>query len=238
MRDDRSTSGTKRDEEFERAKTAAASGDPVGAAAALRRSALLVGVVRDMRRRWQRLPEADVEVVVAEAVESFYFSLREGEEIANIGGFVWRAAHNGAKKVYESRLRERAKVKESEHVYEGASPPAHDESIWQEAEAEETDREEMRARAISTTRSLLPRLGQRNVQSVMEYVLEVIEAEPERIEIPNSELADALGLTVDVAKKSKSRGFQRLERIVKEEGLAEEGFSFSELVPIDDEEEG
>lgn len=119
----------------------------------------------------------------------------------------------------------------------GASPPAHDESIWQEAEAEEMDREEMRARAIAITRGLLPRLGQRNVQSVMEYVLEVIEAEPERIEIPNDELADALGLTVDVAKKSKSRGFQRLERIVKEEGLAEEGFSFSELVPIDPEDE-
>jgi hypothetical protein len=37
--------------------------------------------------------------------------------------------------------------------------------------------------------------------------------------LPNSHLADVLGLSIDTVKQSKSRGLRKLERIAREEGL-------------------
>ncbi|MEM8974838.1 MAG: hypothetical protein AAGD43_22495 [Pseudomonadota bacterium] len=79
------------------------------------------------------------------------------------------------------------------------------------------EHEAVRREAFKIVRQLLPRLGQKNAQAVMELILEA--AEQHQMELTDQQIADTLGLTVDNVKKARQRGFQRLARIVDEEGL-------------------
>lgn len=230
-------------EELERAKDAAASGNPEGAIAALHGGSYLKGLTIDIKNKWSSLPGEDVEDAVAEAVQTFFFSVKDGKVVSNVGAYLWKAADNGANKVHEKRDREKTRGEKLEVLHEGYSPSVHRESAFWRAEAEneeseERDQERSLADAVAVTRRLLPRLGQVNMQRVMAYVIEAIEEDPYLIDLPNSEIAEALGMSVDAAKQSKSRGFRQLTRIAKEEGLVAEDFDLSDLVPdsVEDEE--
>lgn len=218
-----------KDGAFKQAEAAAASGDPVGAVEALHNSAFLGGLIRTMKARWGRLSIEEVEDAVAEAVQSFYSSVREGRKVSDIGAYLWKASHNESEKHYEKRLREQAKGRELEQFYGGTSPSAYEESFLEYAEVEEQDLAERRVKAIATARRLLPQLGQENLQAVMSYVIDALEAE--QLDFTNAEMAEAVGLTVDNAKKCKSRALQRLTRIAQEEGLLEGDFGIAELTP-------
>lgn len=229
------------EKELKRAKYAASSGDPEGAVAALHGSSYLKGLTINIKNKWSSLPGADIEDAVAEAIQTFYFSVKDGKKITNIGAYLWKAVDNGANKVHKGRDREKTKDEKLEYLHEGFSPSVHRESAFWEAEqddeSEELDQERTLTEAIATARRLLPRLGQVNVQRVMAYIIEVVEEDPYLIDIPNSDIAEALGMSVDAAKQSKSRGFRRLTSIAKEEGLIAEGFDLEDLVPESAEDE-
>ena len=100
---------------------------------------------------------------------------------------------------------------------------------------EDSEREEKRAMAVRMTRKLLPRLGQQNVQAVMAYVIDAVDAG--RWDVPNQEIMEAVGLSNDTVRTSLSRGFRRLSRLAQEEGLAEELLVEANIVQPQEEEE-
>ena len=77
--------------------------------------------------------------------------------------------------------------------------------------------EDRRLEAIELARRLIPRLGQDSVQSVMRRILDAIEDGVPSI--TTADLAMATGMTEDGVRQCRSRGFRRLERIVRDEGL-------------------
>lgn len=221
------------DEALKQAEDAAAMGDPVGMVKNLHRSFYLDGITRRLRSRWERLSVEDVKDAVAEAVNVLYFSIRDGKKILDIKGYIWKAADNKANDRYRLQQREKAMTLEGlDHVSSQAHPPAEDEYMYGRSRIEEPDLNVGRAIAISTARRLLPRLGGENIQQVMEYILDAIEAD--QLHIPNSEIEEALGLSNQTVRQCRSRGFRRLEREGRKEGLVLPTLGIVETVPEDE----
>jgi DNA-directed RNA polymerase specialized sigma24 family protein len=226
----------KQDQALLEAKNAAASCDPRGMVEALYRSFVLDGLIRLLRNKWPSLYD-EVEFILAEAVDVLYQAISRGEKILNIPGFLYkvcdRKAYDHARHAEESFDPDNPK-----HAAPSSSSPT-EQPILQEEEghdghSEELDREEKRHRAVAIARKLIPRLGQQSVQSVMTYVIDAVEAGRE--DLPDREVADALGLSLDTVRQSKSRGFRRLARIAHEERLAVRDIALAGLERDGDEE--
>lgn len=223
----------RQDEALKQAEDAAAAGDPVGTVENLHRSFYLDGLTRRLRRRWERLSVEDVKDAVAEAVNALYYSIRDDKKILDIKGYLWKAADNKANDRYRLQRRERTVALEDlDRISSQAHPPAEDEYMYGRSRIEEPDLSLGRARAISTARKLLPRLGGENIQQVMGYILDAIEAD--QLHIPNQEIAEALGLSNQTIRQSRSRGFRRLEREGRKEGLVLPTLGIVEAVPEDE----
>lgn len=225
--------GGRQDEALKRAEDAANNGDPVGTMENLYRSFYLDGITRRLRGRWERLSVEDVKDAVAEAVNALYFSIRDGKKVLDIKGYIWKAADNKANDRYRLQERERTMSPEDlDRVSSQVHPPAEDEYMYGRFRIEEPDSSIRRARAISTARRLLPRLGGENIQQVMGYILDAIEAD--QVHISNSEIAEALGLSNQTVRQCRSRGFRRLEREGRKEGLVLPTLGIVETVPEDE----
>lgn len=223
----------KQDEALEQAQEAATVGDPVGMVEQLHRSYYLDGITKRLRARWERLAAEDIKEAVAEAVDALYRSVRDGKTVLDIKGYLWKAADYKANDHYRHQQRERPTAHEDlDRLGERMTPSAHDDSIYGSYRVEEPDWEKRRAQAISIARGLLPKLGGENVQAVMGYVLDAIEAD--QLHIPNPEVAEALGLSAQTVRQSRSRGFRRLEQRAREEGLAPPTFGIVETIPHDE----
>lgn len=222
--------GGQQDEALKRAEDAATAGDPVGTVENLHRSFYLDGITKRLRRLWERLSAKDIKEAVAEAVNALYFSIRDGKTILDIKGYLWKAADNKANDRHRQQQREKSMPHEDlDRVAERSSPSAYDEYMDGSHRIEGPDWEKRRTQAISIARNLLPKLGGENVQAVMEYILDAIEAD--QLHIPNPEIAEALGLSTQTVRQCRSRGFRRLEQRAREEGLAPPTFGIVETVP-------
>ncbi len=195
------------------ATTAAKNGDPKGMLAGLYQSSYLAGLVRQLGARWTRLSTVDVEQVIAEALDALFEAVKNRTDVKNIPAYLWKVCHYRAIKRNDDLERQ---VQMSSSQIDAQYSDGVDESDDSDPEMDE---KRMREEALRIARGLLPRLGQRNVQAVMEYIFDAIEADME--EIPNNEIEEALGLTPDTVRQSRSRGFRRLERICREDGLGE-----------------
>jgi len=218
---------------LQRAKDAVAAGDPKGMTVALYESGVLDGLVFRLRGKWPDLAFDDVDYAVGQAVDVLYQAVTRGDRVANLVAFLW--------KVSDRRLWDRDREAKRERATDPAEiamrrdETAADEGAGERDASEETSRDERRAKALAVARSLLPRLGQENVQVVMAYVLDAVEAGRE--DICNQEIADALGLSGDTIRTSLSRGFRRLERIAREENLADLTLETDAIRPSDGEDE-
>jgi DNA-directed RNA polymerase specialized sigma24 family protein len=195
---------------------------------ALYKSHVLDGICRRLAKDWSEIAFEDVELLVAEAVDVLYEKVRGGEKIRRIAPFLVKVASRKAYDFHESRRVidaldpadvEAAAGKESRRDFEReekqAKPKTPD-------PGDELDYEDKRRIALRIARGLLPRLGQQRIQDVMSYIFDAIEAGHD--DISNEEIEDALGLSPDTVRTSKSRGFTRLARIAKEEKLLAQDF--------------
>jgi len=222
------------EELIKKAKEAASAGDPKGMVEALYESHAIDGLVRRIHGRWPVLGQQGAEDAVADAAVVLYTSVRTGEKVLNPVAFLWKVADRKANDAWKA-------AKRSVHVesWELVAAKADGDSAGtQETESGLVDSstdEERRAKAISIARQLLPRLGQQNIQAVMSYVIDAVEAD--RWDVPNQEIQEALGLTNDTVRTSLSRGFHRLGRLAQEEGLTEERLAEAGLAQNNEDED-
>lgn len=221
------------DEALKRAQDAAAAGDPVGTMDNLYQSFYLDGITKRLRARWGRLSAEDVKDAVAEGVNALYVSVMDGKKVLDIKGYIWKAADNKAND--RDRLQQiewTMPPEDLDRVTSRAHPAAEDEYIYGGVRIEDPDPAIARARAISAARRLLPSLGGERIQQVMGYIFDAIEAE--QLHIPNSEIEEALGLSNETVRQCRSRGFRRLEREGRKEGLVLPTLGIVEAVPEDE----
>jgi DNA-directed RNA polymerase specialized sigma24 family protein len=202
------------DAQLEAAKRAAAAGRPLEMLKYLYESKALDGLVRRLRSKWQKLGASDIDMAVAKSVDAAYAALNKGKTITSLIGFLWKAADRRAFD-YNRLLHEQIPT-DPALIDTVADPNVTAPGVDLSDDSADEERDAMIKRAAQVARKLLPRLGDtmRRVMSV------VIDAAEEGIEdLPNSEIAAALNLSLDAVKQSKSRGFVRLDRLAKEEGL-------------------
>ena len=205
------------------AEKAAASGDPKGMVDFLFRSYALDGLIRQLRKKWPTLHHDDIDYIVSESMNEVYLAVKGGEKVLNLLGLLWKKSFGKAFDRY--KLRPKMIALDSE-IFENIGKP--DNPIEDDQKEEEN-----RAKALKIARSLIPRLGQHNVQAVMSYLLEAIEAG--RGDVPTQEVAEALGLNPDTVRQSISRGFRRLKRIATQEGLIDRAFDYDDIKPLDEQ---
>jgi RNA polymerase sigma factor (sigma-70 family) len=208
-----------------RAKEAASAKDLKAMVEALYASGVLDGLVRRLGEKWSSALDAeDVDFAIAQATDVLYLAVTQGTRFTDLVAFLWKVA--------DRRLCDRVRQRRRERPRDPADMErvvAADDST----EDDGADRERKRAQALAVARSVLPRLGQEHVQSVMAYVFDAVEAGRE--DVPNAEIAEALGLSNQTVRTSLSRGFKRLSRIALENGLAESGLDAESLSQVVDQ---
>jgi len=200
------------DAALEAAKDAARKADPRRMVEALFDSFALDGIRIRLGLKWPGIHQDDINFLIAEAVDVLYHAVQGGDRVLSLPGYLWKVADRKACD-YDAR-RQRDMLTDMEDLHE--TPKAEEEHV--QPPSDEMDWEERREKAVAVARSLLPKLGQKNLQDVLSYVIEAVEAGRE--DVPNAEIAEALGLSSDTVRTSLSRGFRRLERAAREVGLS------------------
>jgi DNA-directed RNA polymerase specialized sigma24 family protein len=218
-------------EEFlTKAKEAAIDGDPSAMVEYLYASSAVDGLVRKIRKKWPYLNLDDSHDVVIDAITALYDNIMRGVKVREIMGFLWKVSNIRAYTINENQ-----KILTHPETQEQIEEPTGAYEAEIDQEFSEKIREERRKKAFSITKQLLSRLGQKNIQSVMTYIIDALEAG--RYDVSNEEIGEALGLDEGSVRTSRSRGFRRLERITQEEGLGEEAWKEINLALQEDETE-
>ena len=210
------------------AQAAAKAMDALGMVEALHASGFLAGLKRMLQRRWSRLPAADVDDSVADAVESAYTTVSGGRRIGNLGAWLWKAADNFANDRWK---RDHAVVRELDDAAGATASPA---TTKEERQRLDALAEKRKAEAIRLARQLLAAVGHGQVREVMELVIDAVEAgEPD---LPPEVVADTLAISRDAARALMSRGLARLKAAARAQGLKLPDEIPADL-PLDDDEE-
>lgn len=198
----------RREEYLRQAQKAAAEGDLKGMNTALFKSLVPDGVVANLKRKWPYLADDDVEYLVAEAIDILYQYVRDGKTVSRIAGFLVKVTHRRAYKLYESRP-DRA-------VWDSSDIENYERDYSDDLDSH-TEREERVTRALATARALLPRLGQQGVREVMEIILDGVERGV--TDLPSTEIGEVLDRSPATVRQQRKRGFDRLAREARKEGL-------------------
>lgn len=219
---------------LDKALAAAKAGKLDGLVEGLFMSYVLDGLAHRIRRDWPSIPQDELDRIIAEAVDALHERVSRGGAIRYPVGYLYKAGRNKAADYIKRHVPMEPMADED---LEDAGAKARQTGLLSDGGEAEERRAAMRREAIALTRSLLPRLGQDSVQRVMSYVLDAVE--DGGVHLSNVEIADAVGLTEETVRQSLSRARRRLERIVREEGLAPKmkGIELDELVSVDTGEE-
>ena len=194
------------------ARHAAENHQPDRMVEALAASGFLDGLVRRLESKWGKLPRMDIEESVAKAVDSAYDAVTQGRSIRSLGAWLWKAADNQA----NHRWKDDHSFRTADDVDINEIPD----------DAAQTDggrlyREELadyrRAEAIRLACRLLPRIGQGQVVDVMQLVVDAVEQGVP--DLSPADIGDALGISTDAARTLLRRGFDRLRREARREGI-------------------
>ena len=194
---------------FEVAKQGAARGEPHRMLEALALSGFLDGLVRSLNTKWARMPVDEVKDCIALAVDSAYQAISQGRSVRDLGAWLWKAADNTVNDRWNDYYHARAPIEAAD------STAAVDQDLHDEAA--ERLAEHRRAEAIRVARQLIPRIGQGQVAAVMGVVIDAVERGIS--DLPQAAIADALGLTEPAVRSLLSRGFDRLAREARREGI-------------------
>jgi DNA-directed RNA polymerase specialized sigma24 family protein len=208
---------------LEVAKRAAANKQPDEMIVALATSHYFDGLKSRLWRNWHgRMPESELDECIAVAVDSAYDAVRQGRSIGNLGAWLWKAASNRASDCWREEYASHSDVeieglKEAEPIDDGGI----DDGLA----------EHRRAEAIRLARRLLPRIGQGQIVEVMELVINAVEQGIE--DLPPAAIAATLGLSEPAVRSLLSRGFERLAREARREGI-ELPIEVPEFAPSED----
>ena len=201
----------KPNELLQTATEAAGRGDPIEMIEALMASGLLDGLVRRLERQWPDMQTGEIDDCVALAIESAFTAVLAGKTIRNLGGWLFKVSQNAAQDRWKAHYSER--VWDEEAVERLVAQDKEDDGIREEREALDDYR---MAEAVRLARELLPRIGEGQIISVMELVIDAVEQGLP--EFPASEIAETLGISEGSARKLLSRGFERLTREAERAG--------------------
>ncbi|HMH44347.1 MAG TPA: hypothetical protein VK557_12735 [Pyrinomonadaceae bacterium] len=213
---------------LERAKQAAISGDIETFMEALFSSRLPDALNWRLRKQ---LPDDDVDAIVAEAIGTTYEAIQTHGARINLAAWLSKTCYNQARARYATRKNIVAEDSLDLERRSGAdqtqlSPP----TTHAEQEEVEEQAASRRIEAIKLARTLLPRIGEDNIQKVMSVVLDAIEQD--LVDLSSEEISEMVGLTPDTVRRLISRGFERLEREAKQDGL---WLDISDVLVLDQE---
>lgn len=196
---------------LEVARQAAAAGRPDRMLAALVASRYLDGLTRRLENDWRgRLPRSEIEDCVAIAVDGAYDAVAHGRLVRNLGAWIWKVASNKAIDRWTDDYQLRA-VMESDTLSDSRADPEIDSDSAQRLA-------EYRAKEASrVARLLLPRIGQGQIVDVMTMVIDAVEQGLE--DLSPSAIGETLALSASAVRSLLSRGFERLEREARREGI-------------------
>ncbi len=202
----------KQKEAFAKAIEAAKSKDIITFLERLHESRFLDGAKRTLEV-WWGMDREKCHEILSTASDKLYFAIAEGKRIIFYESYFFKIIKSEA----VNKIEEDKKFIEYDDEAKYASTESLSDRERSPNEAEEQDQIEKEKKVIQIARSLLPKIGGENVQKVMSYVFDAIEAGAE--DITNREISEALGLSESSVRKWKQRGFERLRRSAKEAGF-------------------
>lgn len=199
--------------ELGRAKRAAIAGDPTTFLEAMFNSHLPYALIWRLQ---SQLPEDDVDDIIADGLVSTYEAIRvPGREI-ELASYFSKVCYNLANARYAMRKNVSA-IDSADLERLGGTRDAEIElSLAQQAQIEQ-QADLRRLEAVRLARTLLPRIGEENIQRVMSIVLDAVENG--LVDLSHREIAEMVGLSEGTVQKLVSRGFERLEREARHDGL-------------------
>ena len=150
---------------LQEAKTAAALGNPRKMLNALYQSYILDGLTKKLTRKFSALSEADIDYILSKSIDVIYQNVNGGKKIFDPAAYLYKVANNQATSYY----REWKKRQRDLTVGELENLPDSNSSENLTDDKQGMGWEIKKSKAIAHVRSLLPRLGQSNVQAVMSY---------------------------------------------------------------------
>jgi len=202
-------------DELKRAKKAAISADAATFMEALFNSRLPDALTWRLRKQ---LPTDDAEAIVAEAIGNAYDAIQNHGDQIDLAAWLSKVCFNQARARYATRKNIVAEEdRELEHR-SGVNQTRLHVPISQEQQKEADERSaNMRVDAIKLARTLLPRIGEDNIQKVMSVVLDAIEQD--LVDLSPEQISKIVDLSPQTVRRLVSRGFARLEREAKQDGL-------------------
>ncbi|MEO1009563.1 MAG: sigma-70 family RNA polymerase sigma factor [Planctomycetota bacterium] len=188
------------------AAKAAIAGQPGQMLVELRAAGFLDAAAKTLRGKHPALDHDQVDASIAEGIDETYRRCRSAGQIRNFTAYIWKVAHH--------KCSARARVVARESSLEHTPPPQAPGSGIPESEAE--DRESLRE-GLRVARSLIPRLGQENVVTVMTLLLEAVESGV--FYVSAADISDATGLSENTVRQCLSRGRRRLRELARQQGF-------------------
>lgn len=213
---------------LQQATQAAASSDLERLIKILTEARIIESIFNWVRRKWPTLTQDEVDLSVAEAVSAFYKDVSHGQRVLSPMSYFFKVADRKASIFHRGReLEEHLEPKDFNRKAEQASYKVGISRLYFNSD-DDIESEKRRLKAISIAKSLVNEMRHETAQAVMVFILEALESGVS--DISNKEIADALGISVGLVSTCKTRGFQRLSRMVVERGLADEDIDFVSLM--------
>jgi DNA-directed RNA polymerase specialized sigma24 family protein len=205
---------TDQKELLRKAQEFAELGDGLSMLKFLFESMILEALLWRFRRQYSNLNTNDIYDIIASSADELYNSIMRGTKIKYLETYLWKIANNKLAKFSKKAMLTLSVDDDSREIKDPGRIP----------EVYKNSREEAKKKAIQIAESLLPQLRLTKVEAVMRYILEALKNGAQ--DVPNLEIANSLGISVVNVRIWKSRGFERLARIVKEGNLIEDSYEF------------
>jgi DNA-directed RNA polymerase specialized sigma24 family protein len=196
---------------LEVARDAAAAGDFAGMMNAILDSHFVDGLYRYLQKDWSQFDDGDAAELVGEALDAFYERAKSGTKIWKPRSYLFLTLQKLAIDEHERRQRP-AELNEVTDA-EGSRRADEDKEIL----INTVPRQDRVNAAIRLARQLVPGVGERVLQQVCEFYIDAVAKGLPCVE--DETLADALGLSVDTARRLKNRALQRLRREARRFGI-------------------
>lgn len=171
-----------------------------------------------LRGQWGWITEEQVGDAIQEAFVAMYLEIQRGGQIRK--SVAWLAT------VAYRRAADEMRTTEPEQAYDPDDMPL---GGVPDADCERT------AAAFNHFERLVGRLTPEGVRRVMEIVVDGMKTGVSTL--TNGMIAEILGEHPENVKKWRQRGFEKLGRLAREEGLVDDDFRLTDLILDDSEEE-
>jgi DNA-directed RNA polymerase specialized sigma24 family protein len=199
---------------LQQAQNAANKGDAWGMFNALPDSLIFDSYQNYFSSKYPTVDESDLQNIIGKATDQLYDRITRKEKIRKIESYLWKIIDAELWGKIEEQKRFRSVDVEAIGINDNSIPSAL--TLEQKAKQKEY--------ALALADSLVPRLGQVNVQNVMRYILGCIRNGVQ--DINSNDIGEALDMKPATVRQFMKRGFERLTRICKEESLVDASYIF------------